>query len=117
MSWNRWTKRVLGGLFALTTLGGCKQQLFMEPGDYLDAVHYGLPKSLETSPNEAIVPSSLERIGPGPATVFDPARPPRYLSLKECIAIALEQGNVGHPERQHARQQERPAARVQRQPR
>ncbi len=95
MSWNRWTKRVLGGALALSTLGGCRQQLWMEPSDYHDAVRYGLPKALEASPQEAILPPTVDRIGPGPATVFDPARPPRYVALKECVAIALEQGNVG----------------------
>ena len=37
--------------------------------------------------------------GPGPATVLDPNRPARYITLKECIAIALEQGNIGGPGR------------------
>ena len=95
MSWNRWKKRVLGGLLTLAAGGGCKQQLFMEPSDYQDAVKYGLPPRLETNPHEAILPPTLDRTGPGPATVLDPDRPARRMTLKECIAIALEQGNIG----------------------
>lgn len=95
MSRNRWTTKALAGLLALATGGGCKQQLFMEPGDYTDAVKYGVPKTLESSVQDAILPSVIERIGNGPPTVSDPVRPPKYVTLKECIAIALEQGNVG----------------------
>ena len=95
MTWNRWTKRVLAGVLALAGMSGCAKQVFMEPSDYNDAHRMNLPKGLEENPSEAIVPTPVDRIGPGPATVFDPARPPRYLSLKEAIAIGLEQGNVG----------------------
>jgi outer membrane protein TolC len=95
MSWNRWTTRVLGGVLAVTALGGCKQQLFLDPGDYQEAVTAKLPKALETDPRGAMVPPLIERIGNGPATVLDPSRPARYMTLKECIAIALEQGNIG----------------------
>src|SRR5437868_13425087 len=95
MSWNRWTARVLGGVLALSGLGGCKQQLFMEPGDYSDAVRLNLPKNLETNPHDAILPPLVDRPDRGPATVIDPSRPARYLTLRECVAIALEQGNIG----------------------
>jgi outer membrane protein TolC len=67
----------------------------MEPGDYKDAVMQQLPAGLEERPHEAITPSVVQRIGNGPATVLDPDRPPRYITLKECIALALEQGNSG----------------------
>ena len=50
MSWNRWTARVLGGTLALAAAGGCKQQLFLDPGDFQGAVTAGLPKVLETDP-------------------------------------------------------------------
>ncbi len=95
MRWNRWAKRVLAGLLALGPSTGCKQQLFLEPGDYRDAVLNTLPKGLENNPHDTIVPDTVERMGNGPGTVLDPDRPARMVTLKECIAIALEQGNVG----------------------
>jgi outer membrane protein TolC len=95
MSWNRWTARVLGGVLALTALGGCKQQLFMEPQDYTDAIRpTNLPKNIETNPHDAITPGGVDPVR-DPATVVDPDRPARYMTLRECIAIAMEQGNVG----------------------
>ena len=94
MTWNRWSTRVFSGLLWLAALGGCKQQTFLPPGDYLDAVHYGLPEKLQTQPHGVIVPPTVEA-GKPPATVLNPNLPARMISLKECIAIALEQGNVG----------------------
>lgn len=91
---NRWAKRVLGGLLALSAFGGCKQQLFLEPGDYQEVVKNGLPKALGDNPHDTIFPPVVDAKG-SPSTVLDPARPPRYITLKECIAIALEQGSVG----------------------
>ncbi len=95
MSRKRWIKRALAGLLALGTAGGCKQQIFMEPGDYKDLVLNSLPPGLESRPHDAITPSVVSAIGNGPNTVLDPNRPARMITLKECIAIALEQGNTG----------------------
>src|SRR5262249_11039600 len=96
MSRSRWIKRALAGVLAVAGAGsgGCKQQLFMEPGDYHDAVKVGLPKSLENSPHAPIVPGTVDRMA-DPQTVIDFVRPQRPMTLRECIAIALEQGNVG----------------------
>lgn len=94
MKRTRWQARVAGGVLALTTLGGCKQQLFLEPGDYKDAVKQGLLTKLETQPHSPIAPSLVPG-GPPPATVLDPTRPPRFVSLKELIAVAIESGNIG----------------------
>ncbi|MDB5306831.1 MAG: Outer rane efflux protein [Gemmataceae bacterium] len=97
MSWNRWTAWVLRGLVAIGLAGlvGCKQQIFMEPGDYQIAVTAGLPPNLGTNPHDAILPSTVDRHGDGPSTVRHPNYPARYVTLKECIAVALEQGNTG----------------------
>ncbi|MFM8274358.1 MAG: hypothetical protein ACKODX_18780, partial [Gemmata sp.] len=95
MSRSRWFKRALAGVLAVATAGGCKQQLFMEPGDYQDATKLALPKSLETNPHGPIVPPQVDRLSGTATTVIDFARPPRHMTLRECVALALEQGNVG----------------------
>jgi len=95
MSLKCWIKRTLAGLLALSAAGGCKQQLFLEPGDYRDAVLNTLPRGLELNPHEAIIPSQVDKLA-GPADVLDPDRPVRMMTLQECIAIALEQGNTGN---------------------
>lgn len=89
---------VLRGLvaIALASLVGCKQQLFLDPGDLQQARTAGLPIHLETNPHDAIAPPTVQSIGKQPATVLDPSRPARPITLMECIAVALEQGNVGN---------------------
>lgn len=94
MSRNRWIKRALAGLFALTPTGGCKQQLFMEPADYVEAVKVAPPRELETNVHAPIAPGQVDNIGKL-SDVTDFVRPPKYMKLSECIALALEQGNVG----------------------
>lgn len=83
-------------LMGLITLSfGCQQQLFMEPADRERAFNGGLDTNrLENYPHDPIAPSIVDK-GTPPATVLDPSRPARNLTLKECIAIALEQGNIG----------------------
>ena len=94
MSRSRWIKRALAGALTVSAAGGCKQQLFMEPGDYHDAVKVALPKALETDPHGPIAPGTVDRMA-AINTVTDFVRPPRHMTLRECIALALEQGNVG----------------------
>src|SRR5262245_41188399 len=97
MSWNRWTARVLAGWVTLTALGGCKQPVWQQPADQAGPATPGLPPQVENAPHDAIIPPLVEPVANrnGPATVRDPNRPPRYMTLKECIAIALEQGGFG----------------------
>ncbi len=91
----RWRLKVAGIVVVLAGLGGCKQQIFAEKADYQDAIHNGFPTQLETQPQVAISPvTHLDRDSTLP-TVLDPTRPPQFVSLKQCIAIGLEQGNVG----------------------
>jgi outer membrane protein TolC len=97
MSRKRWIKRILAGILTMGAAGGCKQQVFMEPQDYRDAVTNTLPRDFENRPNEPILPGNV--IGPNtrkPVDVLDPDRPARMMTLRECIALALEQGNVGN---------------------
>jgi outer membrane protein TolC len=71
---------------------GCCRQCFLPECDYRDYVQgIQLPPKLEC---ENILP--IPRHTPPPATVAAPERPPRYLTLAEAIAIALEQGNIGN---------------------
>lgn len=94
MSRSRWFKRALAGVLTVSAAGGCKQQLFMEPGDYTDAIKVALPKTLDTDPHAPIVPGQVDKQAPI-NTVIDFVRPARNMTLRECVAIALEQGNVG----------------------
>ncbi|VTU00265.1 outer membrane efflux protein : Outer membrane efflux protein OS=Rhodopirellula sp. SWK7 GN=RRSWK_02756 PE=4 SV=1: OEP [Gemmataceae bacterium] len=92
----RWTQRILAGVLAVGAAGGCKQHVFMEPADYKDAVMSALPRGLETEPHSTITPSVVDPVTPGgPGDVINTVRPSRMVTLKECIAIALEQGNIG----------------------
>jgi outer membrane protein TolC len=95
MSRKRWIKRALAGFLALGAMGGCKQQLYLEPEDYKDALRNSLPPGLEDRPHDPILPGVVDRISTGAATVLDTNRQARMITLKECIAIALEQGNTG----------------------
>jgi outer membrane protein TolC len=88
--WKRW---IAGGLLALLPATGCKHQTFLEPSDHKTALMAGLER-LETHPHSSIPPSIISP-GAAPATATDPTRPPRNISLKECIAIAVEKGNLG----------------------
>lgn len=88
-----WTTRLLCGLMAWASAGGCKQQLFVEPGDYKGVTKAGLER-LEERPHDPIAPSLIES-GLNLPTVLNPNLPPKPMTLKECISLALEQGNVG----------------------
>jgi outer membrane protein TolC len=92
----RWTTRLLaGGLLALAGSGviGCKHQLFTEPADSPLLVRPDIPARVE-QPHQAVLPGSSQIAGT-PANVLDFKRQPRFISLKEAIAIAVERGNTG----------------------
>ena len=81
-------------LFSLSLIAsGCQKQCFLSESDFQHALAMGIPANLESDPGLAIVPSPGSV--PAPTTVDDTKRPARYLSLREAIAIALENGNVG----------------------
>src|SRR5687768_87954 len=94
MKRKRWTARLVGGALVFAGLGGCERQLYLEPGDYQGALSNGMVARLETQPHEQVMPSPPIPATP-PATILDPDRPPRPLTLKEAIAIAMEQGTTG----------------------
>jgi outer membrane protein TolC len=92
----RW-KRSFGGLALLLALvTGCKQPLFMTKADYDHYHALGLPSpNFETDPNVGAHPTITPCAKP--SDINNPERPIRYMSLAECIAIALESGTVGNP--------------------
>jgi outer membrane protein TolC len=89
----RWTKKVGAALMLLAGLAGCKQQLYMTVGDHQAVTATGLPKDLANDPNVVATPTG--DFHPKPTTVDFPDRPPRYMTLAECIAIAMESGTRG----------------------
>ncbi len=91
----RW-KPLLAGLL-LASLGtlGCKQNCFMSEADIDHYRQIGLTPELECTPGTEIAPDSMSSDVPPPATILDPDKPPRFVSLAECIAMALEHGTVG----------------------
>jgi outer membrane protein TolC len=89
MSWKTWFANF--ALVAATALG-CRQQSFLTEADYHDArAQACLP--LESLPGSALAPP-LGTLPP-PTTVDDTERQTRYLSLRETLAIALENGTIG----------------------
>jgi outer membrane protein TolC len=80
---------------AVAVTAGCKQMCFIPECDYYHYRDLGLTPQLENNPSAAISPSSA--IVPRPPTIYDPEREPRYLSLAEAIALALENGDPGSP--------------------
>ena len=94
----RWKKLVGGLALVVASSSGCKQQCFLTEGDlasYRSAVA-GVPKDLDTNPaHSSITPSLDGKMTAAPATVFNPEREIRYLTLAESFALALENGNVG----------------------
>lgn len=80
--------------FAFFLLLGCQKSVFIKEPDLFDAsLRLGLPLNPEYDPNAGVVPF----LGPvdEPTTVTDPERPPRFITLMEAIAIALESGTIG----------------------
>src|SRR5205807_1569716 len=58
------------------------------------ALKLGAPPDLDTNIGATVQPA-VKDMPPVPSTVDSPDRPPRYLSLPEALAIALEQGTTG----------------------
>ncbi|GIW80597.1 MAG: hypothetical protein KatS3mg105_2404 [Gemmatales bacterium] len=79
-------------LLAAVVFSGCKQQCFMTECDYNYYMDRGIAQ-LENDPTISIVPATSD--SPAPATVLNPEREIRYLTLREAIATALENGSPG----------------------
>src|SRR5260370_32134532 len=89
----RWKGVGVGLALILAGVVGCKQQCFLNECDYHHYLEIGASKRLEFDPTVSIQPTAVA--APTPTTVLDPERKPRYLSLAEAIAMALQQGRVG----------------------
>ncbi|MCC6421762.1 MAG: TolC family protein [Gemmataceae bacterium] len=87
----RWQPLLGLVIFALC---GCGQTYFLREADY-EEFHsrLQLPPDLETDPAAGTQP--VAPLAGSPATVNDPEREPRFISLQECIAIALQNGHTG----------------------
>lgn len=92
----RWKARLVGGVIALSGLGlvGCQHQLFTEPADSPLLVRPDINPAIENRPHDPVMPAAAT-VGVDPATVIDLKRKTRPISLKEAIAIAVENGNTG----------------------
>jgi outer membrane protein TolC len=91
----RWVSAWCGLVLAVCFVSGCGSRTFLTKNDYDDAHNTGsslLPPSLEK--NYTIGEKPLSEPTAPPPTVNTPDRPPRYLSLQEAIAIALESGTA-----------------------
>jgi outer membrane protein TolC len=78
-------------IVALVTLAGC-QPVFMSEQTYIGA-HVPLGERSSTA-NSDPYDLSDKTLTAAPPTPSKPDRPPRYVSLQEAIAIALENGHV-----------------------
>jgi outer membrane protein TolC len=88
-----WKNRIAGAVVAIAAELGCQQQCFLSEQDFVHAHGLSIPAHLECDSQA----SCLHRAGstPPPTTVLDTNREPRYLSLREAIAVAVENGTVG----------------------
>lgn len=97
--------RLLGVAGVLLALTGCALVLPAPGPDHLTEELGSLqlpagPSAAEAgvAPDPARARNGLDATTPGPgpvSTVADPERPPRYVALAECIALALENGRTG----------------------
>jgi outer membrane protein TolC len=91
MSWKIW---FIGLTLTVAGLCGCcRQQSYLREPDYQDFRALACLPDLGADPGGLLRP--LPGLTPPPATVNNPRREKRYLSLREAIAIALENGTVG----------------------
>ncbi|HEX3147158.1 MAG TPA: TolC family protein [Gemmataceae bacterium] len=91
--WRKWmgTAALVAGAAGLS---GCTRPLYMTPETQYLASTVALPGNLENDPNATAIPSTADH--KAPPTIHDSNREPRYMSLQEALAIALEQGTRGN---------------------
>ncbi len=91
----RWIFLAAGFVFGLVALHGCKDQCHQVcPDDFTHLQEsLGVPAKLPCEAPAIPDPGLVIK----PTSVDQPDQPPRYLSLAEAIATALEHGRVGNP--------------------
>jgi len=89
----RWLRDVTGLILLAAGLAGCQKQCFLTEKDVCQSRSgLGLPAGFENDPQAAVTPA-IHYLPPPPNVDF-PVRPVRELSLREAIAIALENGTA-----------------------
>src|SRR5262245_37711816 len=90
MRWN-----AIGMMLVLAAIGplGCKQKCFVTECDLDQYRNLGLTPEVECTPANCFPAKTANT--PAPATVAFPEREPRFITLLECISMALENGSVG----------------------
>jgi outer membrane protein TolC len=86
----RWIRGAFGTLLILALISGCKQR-FLSDTAAEDATLM-LTNQLESDPSVGVTPISLKT--KAPPTVDYPDRKPRFMTLQEAVAIALETGRA-----------------------
>ncbi|MFL5241856.1 MAG: TolC family protein [Gemmataceae bacterium] len=89
----RWKRMIAGFALAVAAASGCKQQVFMTADD-LANTESAVMQEVECNPTISYTPN-FEQMVPKVVTSLDPEQPPRYVTISECIASALERGTVG----------------------
>lgn len=90
----RWKKVVGVVSMCLATAAGCKQQCYLTECDANNYLKY-MPAGMECMSEGPGIPAAKAALTAAPTTVNNPERPPHFVTLAECIAVALEQGNIG----------------------
>jgi outer membrane protein TolC len=90
----RWKRLLVAMALLLAVVNGCKQQCFLTEADY-NRTQTTLLEGLELKPDLHAQP--LTNMVNAPPTLENLDRKVRFISLAECIALALEQGRVGQP--------------------
>ena len=88
----RWPLGVFGFILAVSLVTGCNRQCFLNKAEYNNPASALLTPDMEA--NYALGSQPFTPLTNAPPTVMAPDRPPRYLSLQEAIAIALENGTA-----------------------
>jgi outer membrane protein TolC len=88
-----WKALAIGLSFALAAIIGCQNQFFLTARDLENAKGICLPPISDGERGAPIAPPG--GLVPAPTTVDDTQRQVRYMSLREAISIALENGTIG----------------------
>lgn len=90
----RWKLLCLGLALSVATVAGCTQTCYVSKDDML-AFHQrvGLPPNAVGDTTLGTIPKTTNI--EAPPDVNHPERDPRYITLNECIALALENGVTG----------------------